>query len=276
MEILSQYVADAPAEQNVLNIFAGEWSSRMPNPELKVEPGKAALFQDNRVTWAIETLGGVKGEKVLELGPLEGGHSYMLQQMGAREIIAVEANTRAFLKCLCIKEIFKLDKTHFLLGDFMPYLAQTNQRFQVVFASGVLYHMLEPLELLKHIARVSEKVFLWTHYYDRDIIEANENLKHKFAPPATMDFEGEHYELAEQSYKDALEWSGFCGGPKANSRWLTRESLLRALENFGFRKIEIAFEQPEHPNGPSLALCALKKPPRRYIPGMLTKWLKRG
>lgn len=58
-------------------------------------------------------LGAFVGKTRLELVPLEGGHSYMLQKMGVKKIIAIEANSRAFLKCLCIKEIFDLNKVEF-------------------------------------------------------------------------------------------------------------------------------------------------------------------
>ncbi len=35
---------------------------------------------------------------ILELGPLEGAHTYQLR------ILAIEANAEAFLKCLVVKE----------------------------------------------------------------------------------------------------------------------------------------------------------------------------
>jgi hypothetical protein len=69
----------------------------------------------------------------------------MLQRMNAKKIVSIEANTRAFLKCLCIKEIFNLDCVKFKLGDFIQFLEKTNSKFDLVFASGVLYHMLEPI-----------------------------------------------------------------------------------------------------------------------------------
>lgn len=41
----------------------------------------------------------------------------MLEQAGAAEVVAVEANTRSFLKCLCIKEVLGMRAVRFLLGD---------------------------------------------------------------------------------------------------------------------------------------------------------------
>ena len=55
-----------------------------------------------RVTQWLDIIG-VDGRRVLELGPLEGGHSYMLQRAGAARVLAIEANTRAFLKFYAIR-----------------------------------------------------------------------------------------------------------------------------------------------------------------------------
>jgi len=258
MDVQSQYVLKKPSPQNVLDIFADEWSSAMPLPELKALPGKAYLFQDNRLEWGLEKMGGVEGLNVLELGPLEAGHSYMLQKQGAKSVHAIEANNRAFLKCLCIKEIFGLDRVRFELGDFVEYLETTQERYDLVVASGVLYHMLEPLRLLERISQVSDRIFLWTHYYDREIIAANPNLQHRFLASTSFIHAGRQYEGAEQIYKDAVKWLGFCGGPKLTSRWLTRESLLAAIKSCGFVNIETSFEERHHPHGPAIAICATR------------------
>lgn len=258
MEILDAYMLSAPSNQNALDIFKGQWSSKLPDKfGLVTEPGTARLFEDPRIEWAEQTFGSFANWKILELGPLEGGHSYMLQSSNAQEIISIEANTRSFLKCLCIKEILKLNKVNFKLGDFMSFLENDNQKYDMVLASGVLYHMEEPIKLLKLISKVVDKLFLWTHYYDREILKKNE-LKDKFSPISIFEYEGTSYEYSIQSYKDALNWLGFCGGPKQISKWLTRNSIMKALERFGFVDIKINFDHLEHPNGPAFAICAKK------------------
>src|ERR1700739_2176870 len=127
MSILDSYVLKPPTNQNIIDIFKGEWSSKLPaHYKIITEPGSAALFEDARVVWAEQALGSFKDTTILELGPLEGGHSYMLQNRNARRIISIEANTRSFLKCLCVKEVLKLDKVEFMLGDFMDFLSNYN------------------------------------------------------------------------------------------------------------------------------------------------------
>src|SRR3954464_14009309 len=94
----------APSVQAAVDIFKGEWSSKFPAEAGPVTAGQWALFEDARLAWALERLGGVAGKTALELGPLEGGHSYMLQRSGAASVVAVEGNPRAYLKCLLVKE----------------------------------------------------------------------------------------------------------------------------------------------------------------------------
>lgn len=259
MEILDAYVLEEPSNQNILDIFKGEWSSQLPdNHSLITHPGTVKLFEDSRVAWAEECLGNFANWKILELGPLEGGHSYMFQNRKASKVISIEANTRAFLKCLCIKEVLKLDRVEFKLGDFMSFLKKEDSKYDMVFASGVLYHMEEPIELLELISKVSEKAFIWTHYYDEDLISRRGGLAHKYKPVVSFDYNGVTYEYSVQSYKNALSWQGFCGGPQPVSKWLTRESILKALRQFGFVDIQINFDQPDHPHGPAFAICAKK------------------
>jgi len=254
---LDLYVNKEPKNQNILDIFTNEWSSAMPDDRgLATKPGKARLFDDDRIKWAEKIFGGFQNLSILELGPLEGGHSYMLQKMGAKKITCIEANTRAFLKCLCIKEIFDLNRVEFKLGDFISFLKKTDAIFDLVIASGVLYHMMNPIELLELMSQVTDRIFIWTHYYDKEIITASKNLSHKFAPLEAFGYRGNIYMAAEHSYKDALNWLGFCGGAKPKSKWLCRDSIINCLQKFGFSRITIGFDDPSHPNGPAFAICA--------------------
>jgi hypothetical protein len=253
--ILDEYVTSAPSPQNAIDIFKAEWSSLLPPP---LQGGAIPLFADARVAWAATQLGGFAGQRVLELGPLEAGHTFMLQQMGAASITAIEANTRAFLKCLIVKEVLGLQRARFLCGDFVEYLRAGSERFDACLASGVLYHMRNPVELLALLAATTDRVFIWTHYYDHEIISRNSHLKPKFPGATEATVAGYQHRLYRQEYQAALNWQGYCGGAAEHSHWLEKEAIIGALHHFGFTDVRFAFEHPEHPNGPSLALTATK------------------
>jgi hypothetical protein len=212
------------------------------------------LFEDARIRWALERLD-VRGRAVLELGPLEGAHTWMLERAGA-DVVAVEANSRAYLKCLVTKELLGMRSSKFLHGDFVAHLGSTDERFDVVLASGVLYHMIDPLELLDLISGVSDTLVLWTHYFDRDRLEAA-GFGRQFAGPATtVHRDGDAYTLHPRHYLEALAWGGFCGGPAITANWLERDELLRYLDRLGYTNIDIGFDRPDSQNGPSILLIA--------------------
>lgn len=258
MEVTERYVAGIPRDQNAIDLFAGEWSSRFPADHPDLTGGLAALYEDDRVLWAVQQLGGLKDRRVLELGPLEAGHSYMAEQLGAASILAIEANTRAYLKCLIAKEVFGLKRTRFALGDFSEFLHESpaGPKFDVCVASGVLYHMRDPIALLEGIARHAESVFLWTHYNDPAILDPRPETSHRFGPMISVDRFGRTFELREFIYQEALKWGGFCGGNTASSYWMKRPDILDALRLVGFPRIVTGIEQPDHPNGPAFCVVA--------------------
>jgi SAM-dependent methyltransferase len=254
--VLDNYSTENPSPQVALDIFRGEWSSRLPTPWNQLQAGPAPHCEDPRAAWGIAQLGGVRDQEVLELGPLEAGHTCMLEREGARSVLAIEANTRAFLRCLIVKEIVGLRAARFLCGDFREFLKTTERRFDMVFASGVLYHMTDPVQLIADIARTTRRVYLWTHYADPDIAARHETLSKRLGPVQDMRKDDFTYQLHRFSYENSLDWVGFCGGSAAHCAWLTRDSILGALAHFGFGKIDIGFEDRAHPNGPCFSIAA--------------------
>jgi hypothetical protein len=259
MNIIDAYITELPSAQNALNIFEGEWLSRFPPPYSTLQAGTIPLFQDARITWAAERLGGFAGARILELGPLEGGHSYMLEKLDASSVLAIEANPRAFMKCLITKEILQLKRVEFRLGDFIEFLRQTDEQFDACIASGVLYHMQNPAELIRLIADHTSKVMIWTHYYDEEVIRSHPNLQNgKFSGRRPHVYEGFEHNLYQLNYLDAVNSPKFAGAGSTFSHWMTRDDILRCLEHFGFGALETSFESRNHQHGPCFAIAARK------------------
>ena len=255
-DVLGFYVNSAPSPQNALSIFEGEWSSRVP---CEARSGAAVSFEDDRLSWLEKEIG-CKGKTVLELGPLEGGHSYMLQKMGAKIITSVEGNSRAYLKCLVVKELLGLQRVNFLYGDFVEYLKETDKSYDICLASGVLYHMRNPAELIDLLSRHCQgHLFLWTHYFDEKILKKKPAYKSRFPRAVTANYKGFDHILHQYEYSHALIWQGFCGGSAPFSHWMSREDIFRCLEYFGFDQFKVNFEEPLQQNGPGLAIIARKK-----------------
>jgi hypothetical protein len=250
-------VTAAPSPQNALDAFKGEWMSAAPPSLPGLVAGKMPLFADQRVAWAVDRLGGVEGQRVLELGPLEGGHSYMMQEYGAREVVAIEGNQRCFLKCLVMKELTGMHRVRFVLGNFVEYLRTTSERFDLCLASGVLYHMAQPVELLHLVAGVADRAYIWTHYYDAGIVRRSASAPH-FSGANQVSFGSFSCTAQRYEYYSGSRVARYAGGLLSHSHWLTREDLLRCLAHVGYTKIDLAFEDPDHVHGPCLALVASK------------------
>ena len=258
LPILDQYSKHAPTPQLTVDLFAKEWSSKLPN--LNNEPitsGSAELFDDARVKMMNERFP-LKGKKVLELGPLEGAHTYMISKLQAEDVTAIESNSRAFLKCLIVKELYDLANTHFLLGDAIGFMSQTSRTFDICLASGILYHSQTPGKFIESISKVSKRLFLWTHFYDEAAIHKIPAVLKKFKDTKQEILKETSFTLHKYEYGEALDWSGFCGGSEAYTNWVTKDSLLKMLHLCGFAKIDIVFEDYGHQNGPNICIYAEK------------------
>ncbi len=182
----------------------------------------------------------------------------MFEQAGFGSVLAIEANPRAYLKCLVVKEIVGLPRTRFLCGDFLEYLRDAPARADVVSACGVLYHMVNPVELLALLSKITGRLFLWTHYYDADLVRKNRTLARRFTAEHETEYDGFAHRLFRYQYWGSASVRQFCGGPRPHAHWMRRDHILACLKHFGFTVIQTSFEAPDHPDGPAFALLATR------------------
>lgn len=262
MSDFKHFFGVTPSDQNAFDLFAGEWSSRPPSNRPELKAGATPLFDDPRIGWANDRLtemgleGGVRGRDVLELGPLEGGHAYVLDRLGAKSVTAIEANGRAYLKCLIAKETFGIPAARFLLGDCLAYLRETERHFDVGIACGILYHLTDPVELLELLGRRCDSLFLWTVFYDPDFVAKNPVPGAKFSDALQKETAGIKHTVHRFNYGPSLDWKGFCGGGDVYSYWMEKDDIIRALHQFGFSSVQMEVQPNVH--GSALMLVARK------------------
>jgi hypothetical protein len=235
-----------PSVQNAIDIFAGKWASDLAPVCSVTGTGNADLFRDPRAQMAADALGRqgrLDGFRVLELGPLEAAHTCLLERLGAAEIIAVEANTEAFLKCLIVKEALGLANARFLCGDIVGYLGACDRRFDLIFCSGVLYHMSDPIELIRLIAEHTDRCFVWTHYFSYE--PSNDRMPRTARSVSRYGFDTTYHEL---TYPD-MESGRFWGGNRPVQAWMEKDAILTAFAHFGLAQHAILDEAHDHPAG---------------------------
>lgn len=250
-----QYDARPASHQNAIDLVPG-WTGCFP-PEMGLQAGHLALYADPRIAWAIERFGGLAGKNILEIGPLEGMHSFMLHQQSPRKIDAIEANRLCYLRCLITGQILKLDRANFLLGDAMEWLERGEERYDLIVASGVLYHMSDPVKMLELMAARSDALFLWTHYYQPEVMPESDARHRPFTGKRIVkSARGLRLRLYERHYQNTAHNASFCGGPKDRHYWMHKDDILRFLDVLGFSSIEIDGDDEDHPGGPCFSVFA--------------------
>jgi methyltransferase family protein len=230
-----------PSTANTLppedEIIRGPWLSdvlQMANRSYKpkiLRYYRGKFGDDQRIKYLANFLD-LRGLRTLEIGPLEGYHSVLLEKMGVKENVAIESRNENLKKCRRIKEKYGLDHTIFLLHDVARLYngeeqAQFDGPFDLVFCLGVLYHVPEPAKALTWFRSQAKRLFLGTHYA---------NAEDRRLDSLVYTHNGKNYrvkEFHESGLSDPLS------GMSPISLWPYEKDLLAMIEDVGYSKISV-------------------------------------
>lgn len=247
--IRARFCTELPSSQTALDIFKGAWRSKLPGP---FATGDQERFSDTRVEWFMKNAGldSLHGVRVLELGPFEAYNTWQIGAQGATDVTAVEGNTVNFLKCLVVKEVLGIP-AKFLCGDFIQFLRAADSAWDLVWACGILYHQVDPVELLDlAMKRARRWVFVWTHYYDPSILASPHAPEFDRSKDTFVDVDGERIRLHFRSYM--IEHYGdriplyYESGFRPHAFWMTKQDILRRFEKSGYRTEVMVETQLDH------------------------------
>jgi hypothetical protein len=221
---------DAPLDEKI----PGPWMYhvlQMSNQHyrpVRLEYHRTIFGDDQRIKYIAYFLD-VRQRRVLEIGPLEGHHSVILEKMGVRENISIESRDDNLKKCNRIKEKYRLDHTIFLKHDLeLLYKGQEEPQFSgpfdLVFCLGVLYHVPDPMEALVWMRRQSKTLFLGTHYIEQED-----------RPAAVYNHKGKNY--CGKWWKEDL--ANPVDGMSPRSFCPYEEDLIEMLKDAGYSQISI-------------------------------------
>jgi uncharacterized protein DUF1698 len=175
---------------------------------------------------------------ILELGALEGAHTFRLANASnVQRVVAIEGRITNLRKAEFVQQLLGITGVKFVHADLETMHIQWLGSFDAVFASGILYHLAMPWLLLRQLAKVAPKLFLWTHYCPASSADTFLSGYHGLFYP-------------EGGFEDPL--SGLC----SLSFWFTRQSLFAALRDAGYSRIEVVGEDTRHAKGPTITLTA--------------------
>jgi SAM-dependent methyltransferase len=179
-------------------------------------------------------------KKILELGSFEGGQTVVLSSNA--DVVGVEGRQSNIDKSEFIKSIVCPNKNvRFVCEDLEEYDLTKLGTFDVVFCVGLLYHIVEPWLLLDKIRKVSNNLFLWTHYCaDEDV-----NV-------SIQGYEG--FVMFEPIGLDQKENS--TDGLSINAYRPTLSSLTDMIMDSGFDDFNIIYDQSDHIHGPAVTISA--------------------
>jgi hypothetical protein len=200
---------------------------------------------------------------LVDLGCLEGGYAVEFARAGYRTT-GIEVRANNFACCEQVRAKAGLNHLKFVMDDVRN--TPKYGPFDVTFCAGLLYHLDQPIEFIKMLAKQTNKVLvLHTHFsnfyepmYDGFQSKTLEKLKRRLKLKSQKRnfhlskiethegvqgrWYGEFAPEASENQQEGLRWASW---KNHRSFWVTKEDLMVSLKSAGF---DYVFESFDHLN----------------------------
>lgn len=175
---------------------------------------------------------------ILELGALEGAHSFIFaQRPGVERVVAVEGREANLRKARFVQNLLEVRNVEFIQANLEHSDLARFGKFDAVFCCGLLYHLPEPWKLLEQLPSVAPVLYIWTQY-------AREEEARDVGP----------------GWRGKIHIEGGADEPlsgmSATATWLTVQSLRDVLQVSGHKRVDVIYDDAAHPNGPAITIGA--------------------
>jgi tRNA (mo5U34)-methyltransferase len=141
------------------------WHQRYPLSAGVETPGGNKILW----LWKLTDLGDLEGKSFLDIGTTNGGVCFEAERRGARRVVGVDIAGAEQFGFSEIKS-FLGSSAEFVQGSIYDLPEVLNERFDIVFFWGVLYHLRHPLLALDNLRKLTNEVaFLETAVSDHDL-----------------------------------------------------------------------------------------------------------
>jgi SAM-dependent methyltransferase len=198
-----------------------------------------APVDDIRTQLVVDACGGsFEGRTVVDLGCLEGGFTLAFAQRGAACALGIEAREQSVQRCELARTLLGVDNAEFVVADIKDELAR-HDPFDVVFATGILYHVADPAGFLRTMRSACRHVAL----VDTHVARPGE-ATHDCSPMVTRELHGVTYrgrmfpEYPPDVTDDAKEAMAWAAYSDADAFWPVEDDLVRMMHEAGFARID--------------------------------------
>ncbi|MFV2109747.1 class I SAM-dependent methyltransferase [Micromonospora sp. LOL_015] len=180
--------------------------------------------------------------RILELGALEGADTLALSRYPDVSILALEGREANLRRAELVLDLHGVTNVELRLADVEALDFPALGTFDAVLCAGLLYHVRQPWTLLRDIARVTDHLYLSTHYWGSS------------AGLAATD--GYTVKAVRENHPDPQT-----RGLSVDVRWLDRGSLMRALADAGFGRVDVRHERTSDQVCDLIAVCRTERTP---------------
>lgn len=205
--------------------------------------------------------------RIVDLGCLEGGYTVEFARNGF-QAVGIEAREQNIERCNYVAENLSLPNLSFHCDDVRNL--DKYGEFDVIFCSGLLYHLDKPVEFIQQMGKLTKKILLLeTHYaeekdyrYDSkntgvrsklakkispETVQKADETKHNFHLSPVVENEGKRgrwfYEFSPDLSKDKMEAALWASYENPKSFWILKKDLLQTIKDSGF---DMVFEGYDH------------------------------
>ncbi|MBK5276389.1 MAG: class I SAM-dependent methyltransferase [Desulfuromonadales bacterium] len=175
--------------------------------------------------------------RLADLGCLEGGYSVEFARMGF-SVLGVEVRESNIACCRYVKDNTNLPNLNFVKDDALNIA--NHGIFDVMFCSGLLYHLDRPNRFLETLSSITSKVLILNTHFSTD------NVSRQFNLSDLQENEGiqgrwfsEFPNEKDFANRESHKWSSW---ENKSSFWIKREYLLQAIKDAGFNVVMEQFD----------------------------------
>jgi Methyltransferase domain len=179
-----------------------------------------------------------KAKTILELGALEGAHSFILAQLpGVQRVVALEGREANLRKARFVQNLLGIRNVEFIQANLEHVDLAAYGKFDAVFCCAILNHLPKPWELIQRLPAVAPVLFLWTVY-----VAENEAEELPNGPRGKIQTEGGPDEPLS--------------GMSPTGTWLTLGSLITSLTKSGYKSVHVIHNDLKHVFGSAVTIGA--------------------